>query len=368
MSRRASRVLLPRRSNVVAMGIDGIGSSVVVALAAVLWFVYLVPTWLKRREYLATERNAVRLQQTMRIMAESAELPSVVRVEATARTVAAQEKALREQQRRADARRLSSARSDTRWLSSARSDTRWLSRARSARIETNALVARRLRRSRALASLVLLASLVAAGFGVSALLSSGSVVLLAASVVVAFGALALLRQAAAVSRARAELRRAATSAPAVSELHDDADYVEERRPGWTPVPIPKPLYLSRPAVVADTRWLSARHIEAKAISGLRVPPAPSVVPTRAQSARIETSRSILESDHAAALRAASAEAERALRVAQTSPEVTRIQRPAAAPASAPAAQSRFARMGVIDTKDAAPADLDDILRRRRAVG
>ena len=99
-----------------------------------------------------------------------------------------------------------------------------------------------------------------------------------------------------------------------------------------------------------------------------MPPAPSVVPTRAQSARIETSRSILESDHAAALRAASAEAERALRVAQTSPEVTRIQRPAAAPASAPAAQSRFARMGVIDTKDAAPADLDDILRRRRAVG
>ena len=81
------------------MGIDGIGSSIIIALAAVMWFLYLIPTWFKRQEYLATERNAVRLQQTMRILAESAEMPSVVRVEATARTVAAQQRALRMQQR-----------------------------------------------------------------------------------------------------------------------------------------------------------------------------------------------------------------------------------------------------------------------------
>ena len=327
--------MLRGRLTVNRMGIDGIGSSVVVALAAVLWFVYLVPTWLKRREYLATERNAVRLQQTMRIMAESAELPAVVRVEATARTAAAQERALRQQQRRARAYALPAPLPE-----GSRSDTRWLSSARSARIETT-LPARRLRRSRALASLVLLASLVAAGFGISTVVASGSWLLLAASGIVATGAFALLRQAAAVSRARAELRRAATQAPAVAELHDDADYVEERRPGWTPVPLPKPLYLSRPAVVADTRWLSS-----------------------AQSARIEASRPVPEYDHAADLRAAAAEAEHALRAAQTAPGVARIERPAAASA----APSRFARMGVIDTKDAAPADLDDILRRRRAVG
>ena len=348
MVRRAA-ARLPRASPTVnRMGIDGIGSSVVVALAAVLWFVYLVPTWLKRREYLATERNAVRLQQTMRIMAESAELPAVVRVEATARTVAAQERALRQQQRRARAV------ADTRWLSAWHREAKAISGLRvppapsvvptlgqSARIETTLLVARRLRRSRALASLVLLASLIAAGFGISTFMTTGAWVLLAASAVVATGAFALLRQAAAVSRARAELRRASVSGPAVSELHDDADYVKERRPGWTPVPVPKPLYLSRPAAVAGARRLS-----------------------NAQSARIETSRSIPEPDHAAALRAASAEAERALRAAQSAPEVARIERPAAAPA----AQSRFARMGVIDTKDAAPADLDDILRRRRFVG
>lgn len=89
------------------MATDGIGSSVIIALAAVMWFLYFIPTWLKRQEYLATERNAVRLQQTMRILAESAEMPSVVRVEATARTVAAQERALRQQERQANSRTFS---------------------------------------------------------------------------------------------------------------------------------------------------------------------------------------------------------------------------------------------------------------------
>jgi hypothetical protein len=30
------------------MGADGVGSSVIIALAAVLWLAYLVPTWLQR--------------------------------------------------------------------------------------------------------------------------------------------------------------------------------------------------------------------------------------------------------------------------------------------------------------------------------
>ncbi len=42
------------------------------AVATGLWFLYLVPTWLRRREYLSTERTATRLQQTLRVMAETA--------------------------------------------------------------------------------------------------------------------------------------------------------------------------------------------------------------------------------------------------------------------------------------------------------
>jgi len=57
------------------MDIGSWGGGLVLALVAVLWLVYLVPTWQRRREYLATERNAVRLQQTLRILAQTAELP-----------------------------------------------------------------------------------------------------------------------------------------------------------------------------------------------------------------------------------------------------------------------------------------------------
>ncbi|RXZ37309.1 hypothetical protein ESO86_18470, partial [Agromyces binzhouensis] len=75
---------------------DPIGGGVLVAVAATLWIAYLLPSWLRRRQYLATERNAVRLQQTLRILAETAEAPEEVRTGVTAREVAAQERILHE--------------------------------------------------------------------------------------------------------------------------------------------------------------------------------------------------------------------------------------------------------------------------------
>ncbi|BDZ63634.1 hypothetical protein [Agromyces mangrovi Wang et al. 2018] len=41
-----------------------------------LWIAYLLPSWVRRGQYLATERNTVRLQQTLRILAETSETPS----------------------------------------------------------------------------------------------------------------------------------------------------------------------------------------------------------------------------------------------------------------------------------------------------
>jgi len=76
---------------------DVLSGGVLIACAAVLWIVYLLPVWVRRHQYLATDRNAVRLQQTLRILAETAETPMPVRLEATARTVAAQQRILREQ-------------------------------------------------------------------------------------------------------------------------------------------------------------------------------------------------------------------------------------------------------------------------------
>ena len=61
------------------MELGGVGGGLMLAVAAALWMVYLIPNWLKRREYLATERNAVRLQQTIRVLSETAEVPEHVR-------------------------------------------------------------------------------------------------------------------------------------------------------------------------------------------------------------------------------------------------------------------------------------------------
>lgn len=321
----------------------------IIALAAVMWFLYLVPTWLRRREYLATERNAVRLQQTMRILAESAEMPSVVRVEATARTVAAQQRALRQQQGHTTSR---SARSR---LEGSRPATPLPDQAQLT-VDAGVRTRRRLRRSRALASLVLLVSLFGVGFGVSAA-TAGNWLLLAVSIAVGAGSIALLGQAATVTHARADLRRVSMVSASSSTLHDEADYAPERRAGWVPVPVPKPLYLAEqaPSVVSARAHVAAQSRAADPAKQADVP---------------------AEFDHAAALRAASAEAERSLRAAQASPEVARIGRPVAEPV-APAAEStvastaapsRFASMGVIDPEASNATDLDEILRRRRAVG
>src|SRR3979490_2980860 len=101
----------PYRRN---MSGDVLGGGVVVALAAALWLGYLIPVWLRRREYLATERNAVRLQQTLRILAETSELPEAVRYEATARTVAEQQRILRRAEDRVKADARAAAEADAR--------------------------------------------------------------------------------------------------------------------------------------------------------------------------------------------------------------------------------------------------------------
>jgi hypothetical protein len=302
------------------MGVDGFGSSIVIALAALLWLAYLVPTWFRRREYLATERNAVRLQQTLRIMAETAELPEQVRAESSARSAAAQQKLLRAQQLRESA----AARAEL--AAADRAAARQLAATLSADVAPGSTASRRLRRSRALTSLVLLAALVTAGFGVAPLMA-GSWLLLASASVVALGAFAMLGQMSAVARARAELARGGLrmrSEPVrVTVKLQEPPAEPLPNSSWTPVPLPKPLYLSRPQ------------------------------PDRA----LETSL-----DAAAELRDAAAAAERRLREAHEAPEVTPIIRPAAAPA----APSRFARMGYLDEVESATTDLDAVLQRRRA--
>ncbi len=306
------------------MPADGVGSSVIIALAALLWLGYLIPSWLRRREYLSTERNALRLQQTLRIMAETAEMPTEVRAEATARSVAQQAKLLRKQQER------TAAITRAQDAALARTAARRLAEVQpaiAADVAVTSSASRRLRRSRAITSLFLLIALVAAGLGFAQLLATGAWLLLTAGVVVALGSFAMLGQMAAVSKARAELARGLRTQPVARPVVAPiAAPVIPEQVSWTPVPLPKPLYLSRPQVA------------------------------RAVDASLQA---------AAELRQAAADAERKLREAHEAPEV-RPLRPAVVPVAVVPSTSRFAAMGIVDAAETGTPDLDAALARRRA--
>lgn len=306
------------------MGLEGVGSSVVIALAAVLWLVYLIPTWFRRREYVSTERNAVRLQQTMRILAETAETPEPVHVETTAREVAAQQKLLRQQADRDHAvmraREASMARAATRTLAT-------LKPALAAEAAQHSTAARRLRISRLVTTVVLLAAMVGLGIGAF----TASVVLLSVTGMVAVLALGLLQAMARVSSARARAARSMVAESRVERRTSaplDLQQTDAAPAAWTPVPLPKPLYLSKPA--------------------------PQFIVSEESVAR----------DRAREL-ARIVEAERVAIVAEQAEKVTQITRPAAA--SVPSVPSRFASMGYVDQAATDVTDLDDVLRRRRAV-
>jgi len=315
------------------------------ALAAGLWLVYLVPSWLRRNEYLATERNALRLQQTLRIMAESAEIPAAVRAEADARSVLEQQKALkRELKQRAEidrARATAVARMRVESIPQPEAPRRSEAVAREPRAARPEVAAasvsrartRRLRRVRAVTSLILFAGLATGITQAVFLVTTGAAAfawaVLAFSAVAVMTSIAMLTRLAAVTRARSfapvvatvpVARRVVMSDPLPQQAQEQA--VET---SWTPVPVPKPLYLGRPA-------------------------APSVV---------YEATSIVQG-----LQEAAAESERALRIEQESPEVTRI-RPRTAPT---AASSKFAAMGIIEESRDERPDLNEVLRRRRAAG
>ncbi len=68
------------------------GTTLLLLLAAALWLVYLVPLWLKRSEYYATEVNAARLGQTLRLLANTAEASAEIKAELEARSIARKER------------------------------------------------------------------------------------------------------------------------------------------------------------------------------------------------------------------------------------------------------------------------------------
>jgi hypothetical protein len=301
-----------------------LSGGIVFAVAAVLWIVYLLPTWLRRSEYLATERNAIRLQQTLRILAETAEVPTEIRIEATARNVAEQQKVLKrvEAEARERARLEATVSAETARASASAALA-------ALRAEPRVRIARARRRARLTATTVLFLSVVAAAVGGWVFATAGSALLLGTA-----GGSALLALVMIVRMAGVGSRGTAVAAPAQPVQQSTVFEPVELETGapaattWTPLPLPKPLHLSQGSSAADA---------------------------------------IAQADAHAALRRAALAQVMAARAAEQRPAVPSIAaRPVAeAPARGLAATNPFAGMGIVDESEVAPTDINAILQRRR---
>ena len=267
------------------MELTGLGGGVMLALAAVLWLLYLLPSWLKRGEYMATERKA------MRALAESGEAARTVRIEQLAQRPVvgpvAVGRPITPVYKRPDA----------------------------------AATAARRRRTRALASLVLLAAVIVTVVQLVLMFTTGVVggawLVLGSTSLVGLVSFATLSRLADYSRthsvaAPAQRRR---SQPLVD--HEFA-VAPARQDPWTPVAVPKPLYLSRATIMQAADKKDPIHELAQAASA----------------------------------------AERALRSVQQPPSIGGPAEP----------MPGFAAMGIIDDSRPAAPDLDAALARRRAAG
>lgn len=233
------------------MGGQVLGGGVIVFVAVALWMVYLLPSWHSRYRYDAAERNAVRLNQALRVLAETAETPGEVRVELSTRTALAQQKIARQVQHEKEQLRLESER---RQLIEARREVRAARTARIASAEHRARVRRRVRLATTIIALVAVG---ATGAGGWLLATSGSAVVLIAGLTTLLAASVVLSRMAAVARRAA---RSAVSAPAaVARVETAAAVVPEfefadARATWTPRELPRPLTASagsRAAAVLD---------------------------------------------------------------------------------------------------------------------
>ncbi|BDZ49470.1 hypothetical protein GCM10025867_17110 [Frondihabitans sucicola] len=367
------------------MGIGSWGGGIVLGLVAVLWLVYLIPSWAKRQQYLATERNAVRLQQTLRILAQTAELPEEVRVEANAKSVASAQKILRSEEAKRETIRRAQEAARQRAITRELAATAPALRAADAE---PALAARRLRRTRLASTLVLLAGVVAFVTGLTVF----GWLIAVAGAVAGVGSVVVLAQLAAVSKARA--RRAVVQpvladAPAAQPFQDfaprqsaadDEDGAQDPAGSasertarqWTPVAMPRPLYLRRGSARALAR--------SSAVASSPTSDADSDALRDAATRSAEALRARQEAARDEAQRQALREVARAEAALQSHREVEAPAAPAApaepvriapaAPAAVtppPAPQSRFARMGYVDEGDLEELRIDEILQRRRAV-
>lgn len=265
------------------MGEQVLGGGVIVLVAVLLWLVYLLPSWHGRHQYQAAERNAVRLNQALRVLAETSEAPAEVSLELNARTALAQQRLARQVQAEKESVGLEAARAELAIAKAqaaldretarverrqaaadaalahqrARAEAavareRALAEAAAAKAAPAVRRARARRRMRLAAAVTAVASLAAAGWGGSVAVISGGWSLVAISAAVFGVSVMALGRMNAVARRAVSVVVAAPAARVAADLQDVE--LAEARAGWTPRRLPQPLTSatgSRAAAVLD---------------------------------------------------------------------------------------------------------------------
>lgn len=198
----------------------------IVLVAALLWLLYFLPSWRGRHQYEAAERNALRLNRALRVLAESSEAPEEVRLELNARTALAQQRLAKRVQSERESAELARLREEL----------------AATRAEPSYRQARARRRTRLAATVLLGAGLLALGLGAWEQIATGaSVAVWAGGAVVVLAALMLQRMSAVATRAARRTAAAAIPA-AVAPIERAAPELHDQGPRkWTPRTLPEPL-------------------------------------------------------------------------------------------------------------------------------
>lgn len=318
-----------------------LGGGVIFVVAALLWAAVLVPNWVRRREFRAAERNAMRLQRTLRVLAETAEVPQELRIEATARQALAHEKLLRSAQRRQEAERAARVAEERAEQVRAEIRAQQVERQQAAMKRAARLRRPAVRGVRGLAAAVTLLGFIGVLLGAGlAFAGAGSILLTASAVgvVVGFGTLMLL----APGRVRVQ--------PIEAEQVESTD---SKPVAAEPV--------AEPVATGETDAAAKAHAAAQQAAAERIAAAQAKARSRAARPAPRENQPdsiLLQEAREQVLQHRQAEAEVAAR-----PEA-----PAASTRDRAAEQraAAIARMGVVgDTSEGMP-DLDAVLRRRRA--
>ena len=205
------------------MGGQVLGGGVIVLVAVALWMIYLVPTWHSRHQYYAAERNAVRLNQAIRVLAETSETPAEVRLELNARTALQQRKLARRLQAETQSAQLEGLREQ-------------VAQARSTPLARRA---RARRRARLLATSFLLIGFGAIGFGIWQSVQAGAQTLLWAGAGFAGLALVVLQRMSKVAAHAVVAVQKPVVVRREASVQDLAPTLPQRE--WTPRTLPQPL-------------------------------------------------------------------------------------------------------------------------------